>query len=467
MIRRGIVFLFLFATYGFISAQLGNEKISETKFSGKIEKASKAFFLLDREGKSDTVKLAKDGSFQLVIKQTKPEFFLLQMGKNSLTLFLLPGDDFNAQFIGSTVPDNATYTGKSAPYAVYLTKRQREDRDIASVKPYNNWPETTPTAFMTMRDSIRNGRIVSLDKEAKTNLFSAAFVALEKKSFNYQFANDLVLYRQVAEEKYSQMPVEFINAVNETKRDDDAMAWNDQFLTFAQNLVKQEAALTYNQGNDKSYLHYYELQVNKVCELFITEKCRNAIYPRIMQDLIRDVGTQDLTSCLKKFEECCTNKTYVQRVKTYAAQFEYMYAGRNAPDAAFYDTTGKNMLFSDYRGKLLYVDVWATWCGPCKREIPDLKKLEEEYHGKEIQFLSVSTDKDLNAWKNYLRKNDMVGLQTHQSDKSEESVSILYMVNSIPRFLLIDEEGKIISADAPRPSSGELVRSVIDAHLKD
>lgn len=467
MIKYIFVLVSLFSLCSNTLAQVVNTAATETKFSGKIEKASRTFFLIEREGKSDTVKLAKDGSFELLIKQVSPDYFLLQMGKNSMSLYLLPGDDFNAQFIGSTIPDNAVFSGKSAVYASYLAGKQRQDRDLSGKSAYNKWSEMTPAVFMATRDSIRNSRIVALEKEAKTGAFDANFVAIEKKSFNYQFANDLILYRQVAEEKYYPMPANFIDAINNTKRDDDAMAWNEQFLTFAQNMVKQEAALAYNAGVDKSYLHYYELQVNKVCELFPTEQCRNAIYPRIMQDLIKDVGTQDLTNCLRKFEECCTNKSFVQRVKTYAAQFEYMYAGRPAPDAAFYDTTGKTMRFSDYRGKLLYVDVWATWCGPCKREIPDLKKLEEEYHGKNIHFLSISTDKDLNAWKNYIRKNDMAGLQMHQSDIPEEGVSMLYMVNSIPRFLLIDEAGKIISADAPRPSSGELIRNLINSNLKD
>jgi thiol-disulfide isomerase/thioredoxin len=113
----------------------------------------------------------------------------------------------------------------------------------------------------------------------------------------------------------------------------------------------------------------------------------------------------------------------------------------------------------------LYIDVWATWCGPCKREIPSLKQLEAEYHGQNIQFISISTDQDQKAWENFLPKNDMSGLQLHQSLNFDESVSKLYMVNSIPRFLLIDTKGNIISCDAPRPSSGETIRKMLNAAL--
>jgi pSer/pThr/pTyr-binding forkhead associated (FHA) protein len=79
----------------------------------------------------------------------------------------------------------------------------------------------------------------------------------------------------------------------------------------------------------------------------------------------------------------------------------------------------------------------------------------------------VSTDKDVEAWKAFIAKETMSGLQLHQSVIMEKTMSYLYAVNSIPRFVLIDEEGKIVSVDAPRPSSGEEIRTLIDRVLND
>ena len=80
---------------------------------------------------------------------------------------------------------------------------------------------------------------------------------------------------------------------------------------------------------------------------------------------------------------------------------------------------------------------------------------------------SVSTDKDVEAWKAFIKKESMSGLQLHQSAVMEKTMSYLYAVNSIPRFVLIDEEGKIVSVDAPRPSSGDEIRNAIDKVLND
>ena len=100
----------------------------------------------------------------------------------------------------------------------------------------------------------------------------------------------------------------------------------------------------------------------------------------------------------------------------------------------------------------------ATWCGPCKAEIPHLKKIEADYHDKNIVFVSISVDKqkDWGKWEQYVREHDMKGIQL-VADNAFESDFIKKMnINAIPRFILIDPSGKIISANALRPSNQEL-----------
>lgn len=118
---------------------------------------------------------------------------------------------------------------------------------------------------------------------------------------------------------------------------------------------------------------------------------------------------------------------------------------------------GKTSL-DDLKGKYVYVDVWATWCGPCKTEIPFLKEIEKAYQGKNIEFVSISVDeaKSHDKWFQMVAEKELGGIQLF-SDKNWKSDFILaYKINSIPRFLLIDPQGNIVSPDAPRPSSKEL-----------
>ena len=120
---------------------------------------------------------------------------------------------------------------------------------------------------------------------------------------------------------------------------------------------------------------------------------------------------------------------------------------------------GKTSL-ADLKGKYVYVDVWATWCGPCKREIPSLKKVESAYHGKNIEFVSISVDdpKDHDKWKKMIEEKELGGIQLF-ADKSWKSDFVTdYKINGIPRFILIDPDGNIVNADAPRPSDNELIK---------
>lgn len=130
--------------------------------------------------------------------------------------------------------------------------------------------------------------------------------------------------------------------------------------------------------------------------------------------------------------------------------------GGPAVDFTYPDLNGKQTSLSDFKGKVVLVDVWATWCGPCKGEIPHLKKLEKEMHGTDVVFMSVSVDveKDHQKWKDFVASEELGGVQLFASGWSD--IAKFYNIKGIPRFMVFDKKGNIVSADAPRPSSKEL-----------
>lgn len=122
----------------------------------------------------------------------------------------------------------------------------------------------------------------------------------------------------------------------------------------------------------------------------------------------------------------------------------------------FENYAGGTSSLNDFKGKYVYIDVWATWCGPCKAEIPHLKTVEEKYRGKNIVFVSISVDKkkDYETWRSMIAEKEMGGVQliTHESDFMDA-----YAIKGIPRFILIDPEGNIVNKNAPRPSTPQLI----------
>lgn len=127
-------------------------------------------------------------------------------------------------------------------------------------------------------------------------------------------------------------------------------------------------------------------------------------------------------------------------------------------DFAYKTIDDKIVTLKSLRGKYVYIDLWATWCAPCKVEIPFLQKIEEEYKNKNIHIVSISLDRqnDKKKWQDYVKDNKLTGIQI-MADKDFSSDFIqTFQVASIPRFILIDPEGKVVSADAARPSNPEL-----------
>ena len=113
----------------------------------------------------------------------------------------------------------------------------------------------------------------------------------------------------------------------------------------------------------------------------------------------------------------------------------------------------------EFRGKYLVVDFWASWCGPCRSEIPHMKDLYEVYKGKDIEFLSVSIDKSKNAWKKAMRQEDMAWPQL-QAPGSGKDIMKEYQFSGIPYIILLDKEGKIVAKQLRSESLKKQLESI-------
>jgi peroxiredoxin len=130
--------------------------------------------------------------------------------------------------------------------------------------------------------------------------------------------------------------------------------------------------------------------------------------------------------------------------------------GDMALNFSFPNAAGKVVQLSDLRGKVVLVDVWATWCGPCKQQIPFLKKLEEDMHGSDLEVVSISVDeaKDHEKWKKMINDEQLGGIQLFASGWGE--FVKYYKITGIPRFMIFDRQGRIVSVDSPRPNDPKL-----------
>jgi len=150
----------------------------------------------------------------------------------------------------------------------------------------------------------------------------------------------------------------------------------------------------------------------------------------------------------------------------YAAVLERQYnkwlpltAGHIAPEISGYNLSNELVRLSDFKGKVVYVDVWATWCGPCVAEIPAAKALQEKFkNDSDVVFMNVSVDTNKKEWRDKVDADKTWG-GTHVIDTAIV-IFKSYKINSIPEYILVDKAGNIFNSRAPEPSSEEMEKII-------
>ena len=190
--------------------------------------------------------------------------------------------------------------------------------------------------------------------------------------------------------------------------------------------------------------------------------------PRILEDMVHGMalvyieGSQGapLKSVQQIYDRYVKNPAYREELERVNSSWKKMQAGQAlaSADAPYIDIEGNPVSLDALKGKYIYIDVWATWCGPCRGELPHLKKLEKQFEGRNIHFVSISLDARKKDWMKMVEKEQLGGIQLLGGPEAQ--IARDYNITGIPRFILLDKEGKVINSNMTRPSDAATLKTL-------
>jgi thiol-disulfide isomerase/thioredoxin len=181
--------------------------------------------------------------------------------------------------------------------------------------------------------------------------------------------------------------------------------------------------------------------------------------------MIPDQPIATSEALLKEYKKHFPKSTNNALMSKTLAEVKKKSKGQPELDFAFTTIDGKPMKLSALKGKVVMIDFWASWCGPCRMEMPHSKVLEEKLRDKPVVFLYVSIDEDEAAWKKGIEQMSIKGMHTRANGWSSK-IPKLYNIRGVPSYYLIDKNGKFAVDNVPRPSDGTKLEEAIQALLK-
>ncbi len=474
------IFVFLYFS-NCISAQ--NAKLEPLILQGKItnspEKTLKIFFE-DENDKLviDTIKLNDAGEFYLkTFKIKKPQRTSIQQNSTQLNgIFVAPGYNLTITGDGSnflSLFKSKKITGIGSESNQY---RIKIDSIYAVKKDTTRWYSLDLKALLqyikkkkVLEDSVVNVVFSRKPIQDKYFVFFKKMIQADNESLQLYYLLEHITLNKYSYEKMASlvkenMPESFLSGISK----DEYLTSNDYKIWLLGTYIDYIKQL--DRMRDSTITKKTDYELTKINEVYKGRVKDFYLYKVINSSIGGSSSIENLNSTKKRIEPYFISlkndaykKDLMDAFSEKEKQLMLLQIGKPAPKFTVFGSNGKIYELDNFKGKVIYIDLWASWCIPCREEIPSFRKLHSKYKDNDkIAFISIAVSDGEKECRKAIAEDKPDWLQLYDKDGV---VSKSYVANTIPKYILIDKNGNIVNFDAPRPSNVEEIEKLINQEI--
>lgn len=470
---------FYFVSKG-VAQNAAQPLIVQGKLTNSAEKMLKIFFE-DANGKLviDTIRLNDSGEFYLkTYKIVRPQRTSIQQNHTQINrIYVAPGYDLHITGDASDYTNLVKTKKISGIGAESNQYRVKSDSILAARNDKTAWYELKTDELIqflkkskALEDSVLN---VVFNKPAKQDKYFNTFkkmIDLDNQSLNfYMMLQHLEMSKynaaQMRELVARSTPPAFSKGISH-----DEYLVSEDYKTWVLPLYyAYEQRL--DQLRDSAAVKQPGYALEKIKQLF-NGKVRDYYLNRHVEKRIGaansleqlNIAQKEMQVFIGAISNAALRKNLANGFIEKKQQLMQVQIGKPAPAFTLTDDHGKVFNLADFKGKVIYIDLWASWCGPCRQEMPAYKKLSDKFKtNQQVAFISIAVHDGEKEWRNALKEEKPDWLQLYDKDGS---VAQSYIAYAIPKYILIDKEGKMLSFDAPGPGNTQAEQLINEAIAK-
>ncbi len=414
----------------------------------------------------------KHGQFNLTFNIEQAEPFRLKIGDRMVYLFL--GKNSQLKLLGdyNRLDSSLYFEGTGAIDNNYLAADNLANFSINAIKHPRFYDANQFTAFEDSLETENQKLLATFD----THKFSTAFKNYIIPTIQYRFIYPRCVFK-IAYDPISKqyidkvLPDNYFNFLKVLDINDQENASNGTY----EGAIKEFLYEFYDSKIDKTVFDSSSKARNK--EIGVLKKF--AVRKSLFKDKILDYQLTELMkmtltysvlhlklldSLMADYKNNCKDTALLSIIDRYYLKATMLLPGKAAPNFTLIDRKGNMVPLSSFKGKIVYIDFWATWCGPCMDEMPSSAMLMDTFKNiNDLVFLFINVRDDFNKWKQYIAKENKRGIHLFADAKQTQLLMQLYNFSGIPHYVLIDKEGNIINSNAERPSNAiQMLEAVLD-----